>query len=138
MNELRGELFKPMLWRRPPEKTEQGVEHIPIFTIPEIPVICITTNGFDTLKNLAIPHFEDGIGNLKTVKYISWDNIAPAGGINSNISDMSNWIKMLLNEGKYNGKDYRNEEKCPYYYKNKFCHLSPLLVLFSFDCNVDT
>jgi CubicO group peptidase (beta-lactamase class C family) len=49
-------------------------------------------------KNLAIPHARNN-GKTVTVKYISWDNIAPAGGINSTVNDMSKWIKMQLNNG---------------------------------------
>jgi len=56
-------------------------------------------------KNLAIPHAKNN-GKTVTVKYISWDNIAPAGGINSTVNDMSKWIKMQLNKGTLDGKLY--------------------------------
>ena len=32
------------------------------------------------------------------------DTIAPAGSINSNIRDMSQWLRLLLAKGKYNDK----------------------------------
>jgi CubicO group peptidase (beta-lactamase class C family) len=53
-------------------------------------------------ENIAKPHY---IKNGKTtpIKYISWDNITPAGGINSTAEEMTYWIKMLLNNGKFNG-----------------------------------
>jgi len=61
------------------------------------------------ITNLAIPHI---IYNNKTtvIKYISWDNIAPAGGINSNVEDVSKWIKMLLNKGKTDNKIFITEK----------------------------
>lgn len=55
------------------------------------------------IKNVAIPHVRKE-GKVIPIKYINWDNIAPAGAINSNVSDMSKWIKFLLNEGKAEGK----------------------------------
>ena len=32
------------------------------------------------------------------------NNIAPAGGIYSNVTDMAQWVKLLLNKGNWNGK----------------------------------
>ncbi|PKP19658.1 MAG: serine hydrolase [Bacteroidetes bacterium HGW-Bacteroidetes-21] len=59
-------------------------------------------------KNVAIPHVKKG-DKIIPIKYISWDNIAPAGGINSNAEDMTHWLKMLLNNGKYNGQTILTE-----------------------------
>ncbi len=58
---------------------------------------------FKAKGNIAMPH---NVFETKTVKikYINWDNIAPAGSINSSVKDMSNWIKMQLNNGKFNNK----------------------------------
>lgn len=56
-------------------------------------------------KNLAIPHAKNN-GKIVPVKYISWDNIAPAGGINSTVNDMSKWIKMQLSNGTYDNHVY--------------------------------
>lgn len=50
-------------------------------------------------ENLAIPHTKVD-GKVIPIKYISWDNIAPAGGINSCVDDMLKWIALWLNEGK--------------------------------------
>ena len=60
-----------------------------------------TAKAFDTLENVASPHikYQD---KIIPIKYISWDNIAPAGGINSNVLDMSKWIKLQLNRGEIN------------------------------------
>ena len=53
--------------------------------------------------NVATPHVKKD-GKVITLKYINWDNIAPAGAVNSNVNDMSKWIKFLLNEGSADGK----------------------------------
>lgn len=53
-------------------------------------------------ENIAKPHtyIEN---NPYTIEYVNWDNIAPAGAINSNAKDMANWLIMLNNYGTYNG-----------------------------------
>lgn len=66
-----------------------------------------TNSSIRNLKdysNVAQPHVKKD-GKVIPIKYISWDNIAPAGGINSTAEDMMNWLKMLLNKGKFNGKE---------------------------------
>lgn len=40
--------------------------------------------------------------------YRNIDAVGPAGSINSNIVDMSHWAMMLVNGGKYNGKEVLN------------------------------
>ncbi len=45
------------------------------------------------------------------IKYVNWDNIAPAGAINSCVSDLSNWIRMQLNNGKFEGKQILSEQQ---------------------------
>ena len=54
--------------------------------------------------NVAIPHDKVN-GKMTPIIYRSWDNIAPAGGINSTVSDMVKWIKLQLNSGTFNGKE---------------------------------
>ncbi len=43
-------------------------------------------------------------GKLVVLKYDSIDNIAPCGGLNSCVKDISNWILMQLDSGKFEGK----------------------------------
>ena len=54
---------------------------------------------YQNKENLAIPHVEKN-NKIIPIKYISWDNIAPAGAINSTVDDMAKWIKLQLNQGK--------------------------------------
>lgn len=62
-----------------------------------------STNDLKSVENQATPHIKVG----DTVKVINWrniDNVAPAGSINSNVTDMANWVKLQLTEGKFNGE----------------------------------
>jgi CubicO group peptidase (beta-lactamase class C family) len=40
-------------------------------------------------------------GKLVKIPYCLIDNLAPAGAISSSVNDMSKWVMMLLNNGKY-------------------------------------
>lgn len=44
-------------------------------------------------------------GKLVKIPYCSIDNLAPAGSISSSVNDMSKWILMLLDNGRYEGKE---------------------------------
>lgn len=54
----------------------------------------------DNKKNLAMPHSSSS-GTIKSMKLFDIGMISPAGGIYSNVSDMSKWMIMQLNKGKY-------------------------------------
>jgi hypothetical protein len=43
-------------------------------------------------------------GQLKKVAYGKLANMAPAGSISSSVADMTHWVLMQLDNGKYNGK----------------------------------
>ena len=43
-------------------------------------------------------------GKLMRIPFCSIDNLAPAGSISSSVSDMSKWVLMQLNKGKYEGR----------------------------------
>ena len=55
------------------------------------------------MDNVATPHMELD-GGIVPIKYRNIDNIAPAGGINSSIKDMAQWLRLQVNEGTYEGK----------------------------------
>ncbi len=59
-----------------------------------------TTKALAGLNNVAQCH-TDFEGKVISIHYLNWDNIAPAGSINSSVIDMSKWIKLQLNKGKY-------------------------------------
>ncbi len=43
-------------------------------------------------------------GKIVKIPFCYIDNLAPAGSIGSSVNDMSHWVMMLLDNGKYNGK----------------------------------
>jgi len=53
--------------------------------------------------NVATPHSKVE-GEVKQVPWRLIDNIAPAGSINSNVTDMAQWLRLQLGEGMFEGK----------------------------------
>ena len=49
--------------------------------------------------------WKDGPKSYKALPMRSLDPIAPAGGITSNVLDMSKWVRMLLAEGELDGQE---------------------------------
>ena len=62
------------------------------------------SKGINFIKNSAKPYTTSFTGKLNEVPYDVWDNLAPAASIVSNVSDLSHWLQMQLDNGKYNGK----------------------------------
>ena len=61
-----------------------------------------TTSFFTSGRSAATPHaVEDG--KLQAVPLDSVDNIAPAGGIASNVTDLAQWLICRLDSGRYGG-----------------------------------
>jgi CubicO group peptidase (beta-lactamase class C family) len=58
-------------------------------------------NQFTSNTNKATPHNEINGKNV-AIEWVNWDNIAPAGGINSSVHDMSKWLQLQLNQGVWN------------------------------------
>jgi len=54
---------------------------------------------FHSGDNAATPHSKVE-GHLRVIPYTNIDNSAPAGAINSNVSDMSRWISTQLASGR--------------------------------------
>jgi CubicO group peptidase (beta-lactamase class C family) len=53
-------------------------------------------------KNIALGYITEKEKNLKIENFYNLDIMSPAGGIYSNVIDMSNWLITWLNKGKYN------------------------------------
>jgi CubicO group peptidase (beta-lactamase class C family) len=53
--------------------------------------------------DVATPHSKFD-GKVVPIPYRNIDNIAPAGSINSNVLDLSQWVRLHLGNGKYEGK----------------------------------
>ena len=61
-----------------------------------------TTAFFTSSRNAATPHaVEDG--TVQAVPLDSVDNISPAGGIASNVTDLARWLVCRLDSGRYAG-----------------------------------
>lgn len=51
-------------------------------------------------RNLATPH--DRIaGRVQPIRWPNYDNLAGAGSLNSNVTDMARWLRMQLREGRF-------------------------------------
>lgn len=55
---------------------------------------------FENQNNIAAPH-NTVDGKNFAIPFVNWDNIAPAGAINSSVIEMAEWIKLQLGRGKY-------------------------------------
>lgn len=56
-----------------------------------------------SLDNVATPHAR-AKEKVQVVEWRNIDNIAPAGSINSNVSEMVEWVRLHLGQGKVGGK----------------------------------
>lgn len=55
-------------------------------------------------SNVATPYTTSYTNELKQVPFDNWNNLAPAASIISNVNDLSHWLLMQLDSGRYNGK----------------------------------
>lgn len=55
-------------------------------------------------SNVATPHsLVRGAPRATPIPWRDIDNVAPAGSINSNVQDMARWMRMIVNDGRWNG-----------------------------------
>jgi len=66
---------------------------------------------FKKNDNIAQPYHVVPGSEPVRLPYINWDNMAPAGAINSSVSEMRHWLSMHLNKGVYKGKKILDEEQ---------------------------
>jgi CubicO group peptidase (beta-lactamase class C family) len=62
-----------------------------------------SVSALEGMSNVARPHASVN-DTVRAVPYRVIDNIAPAGSINSNAVEMAQWVRLHLNDGKYDGK----------------------------------
>ena len=62
-----------------------------------------SVRALDGQADVATPHIL-AHDTLLTLPYRNVDNVAPAGAINSNVADMTHWLRFQLADGVYNGK----------------------------------
>jgi len=92
------------------EKWEDFVKEC-IFTPLGMRVTHVGTNELKKHRNVATPHYVTSEGETLTISYTSSDVIASAGGINSNVSEMSRWLIMLLNNGIFDNTRILSEDQ---------------------------
>ena len=61
------------------------------------------------LENVASPHALVE-GAPVAIPYRNIDNVGPAGSINASARDVAQWVRLLLNEGTYRGRELLEEE----------------------------
>ena len=61
------------------------------------------TKDIETRKNVAVP-YTNTFGQLAKLPFDKIDDMAPAGSIVSNVKDVSKWLMMQLDSGRYEGK----------------------------------
>lgn len=61
-----------------------------------------STNDLKKFDNVASCH-TDYEGKTIAIPYLNWDNIAPAAAINSSVNDLTKWVMLQLNNGKFKG-----------------------------------
>jgi len=64
-----------------------------------------STSQLKNTTNVATPYYFKNGKNI-ALKWVNWDNIAPAGGIISSANDFAKWIQLNINKGTLNGKKY--------------------------------
>lgn len=82
-------------------------------------------------------------GQPVAVEFADIDAIGPAGAINSNVIDMSKWLMLHLNKGKYNDTQIISENSLkrlhkPHMHVEKLARLNPDQPLFSYGLGLAT
>lgn len=65
---------------------------------------------FGPASNKAMPHNEKN-GTNEVIDYVDWDNIGPAGSINSSVSEVTQWLRLQLGKGTLDGKKIWSEAR---------------------------
>ncbi len=64
---------------------------------------------FENTDNVVTAHVNDD-GEMITIPFLNWDNIGAAGLLNSSVKDMTQWMRLHLNNGTVDGKEYLSKE----------------------------
>lgn len=59
--------------------------------------------GFTSDSDASFPYTVSKSGVIEKMDYFDISGMSPAGSINSTASDLTNWLKLWINGGKYNG-----------------------------------
>ncbi|HEX3767646.1 MAG TPA: serine hydrolase [Puia sp.] len=64
----------------------------------------VLSTGVADQPNVATPYTTAYTNQISRVPYDNWNNLAPAASIVSNVNDLSHWLFMQLDSGRYQGK----------------------------------
>ncbi len=62
------------------------------------------TYGMEQMQNIAYPYTNSFVGHLTQIPFDKIDNMAPATSMVSCVNDLSHWLLMQLDSGRYNNK----------------------------------
>jgi CubicO group peptidase (beta-lactamase class C family) len=65
----------------------------------------VLSTGVGDQPNVATPYTTAFTIVITRVPYDNWNNLAPAASIVSNVNDLSHWLFMQLDSGRYQGKE---------------------------------
>lgn len=68
-----------------------------------------STSQLKNIKNVATPYFYED-GKHYELKWVNWDNIAPAGALISSVRDYSKWLQLNINKGLWHNKTILRKE----------------------------
>lgn len=69
----------------------------------------LSVSEITSKMNIAMPHHVSDNEDPLPIKYMAWDNVAPAASIISNVEDVAKWLIMNMNEGVYKGDTILDE-----------------------------
>ncbi|OFZ56010.1 MAG: hypothetical protein A2428_08660 [Bdellovibrionales bacterium RIFOXYC1_FULL_54_43] len=77
----------------------------------------LSTEESQKSDDFSLPYADAGPAGIVAMPFRDLTAIAPAGSINSNLEDMSRWVRLHLNQGRWNGKTLISETSITEAYK---------------------
>jgi CubicO group peptidase (beta-lactamase class C family) len=85
-------------------KQWENFVHDSIIAPLEMSHTMVLSTGVEKQANVATPYTTSYTNEVRQVPFDNWNNLAPAASIISNVNDLSHWLLMHLDSGRYNGK----------------------------------
>jgi CubicO group peptidase (beta-lactamase class C family) len=85
-------------------KQWENFVHDSIIAPLEMSHTMVLSTGVEKQANVATPYTTSYTNEVRQVPFDNWNNLAPAASIISNVNDLSHWLLMQLDSGRYNGK----------------------------------
>lgn len=64
----------------------------------------VLSTGVADLPNMARPYTTSYTNTVRSIPFDNWNNLAPAASIISNVNELSHWLMLQLDSGRYKGK----------------------------------